>query len=281
LRQGCRQELSLEGVRVPRASRYFVDGAVYHVYGRIARGERVFADDREAARLRKILQDVRRRDGWTIFAWCVVPTHYDVALRTSSVALWRSMRLVQWRFAHEHNRRRRQLGPVWQGRYQATMVDDERYLLQLIAHLHLNPVVGRLVEDAAAYQWSGHRELLGKSGDPLVAVDAALALFRKQRSQARRAYIRILQGERQQSWVVSGCTGCRGGAGRRRRSMARPGEGGYRPWRLMACGPGDRLRRQTTSLACVGSSASSGKRWRAGARLVTLRGRARGSTSKP
>ncbi len=187
---------------MPRAPRFFVDGAFYHVYGRIARGERVFADGDEASRLVEIVREVKRRDGLTIFGWCVMPTHYHLALRTSSIALWRSMRLIQWRFARAHNLHRRQLGPLWQGRYQVRMVDEDRYLLQLIAYIHLNPVTAGLVQDPAAYSWSGHRELLGRCRQPLVDVDTTLTLFGAQRSQARRSYVRMLQAERKQEWMA-------------------------------------------------------------------------------
>jgi putative transposase len=186
---------------VARAPRYFVDGAFYHVYGRIARGEMVFSDGQEASRFVEVIREVKRRDGLTVLAWCLMGNHYHLALRTGSVPLWRTIRLIQWRFARQHNRRRRQFGPVWQGRYQVRMVGEDRYLLQLIAYIHLNPVGAGVVKDPGAYRWSGHRELLGKGQPPLVDVDATLALFGKQRAAARRAYVRMLRGERAQPWV--------------------------------------------------------------------------------
>jgi len=189
------------GAEVPRAPRYFVDGAYYHVYGRIARGERVFANGDEASRFVEIIKEVKGRDGLTVLAWCVMGNHYHVALRTAAVELWRSIRLVQWRFARQLNRRRRQFGPVWQGRYQARLVDDQRYLLQLIAYIHLNPVSAGLVDDPATYAWSGHRELVGKAGSPLIDVDTTLALFGDRRAAARRTYVRMLRGERAQAWL--------------------------------------------------------------------------------
>jgi putative transposase len=90
---------------------------------------------------------------------------------------------------------------VWQGRYQVRLVGEDRYLLQVIAYIHLNPVSAEPVKDPSAYRWSGHREVLGKSQKPLADVDATLALFGKQRAAARRAYVRMLRGEREQLWV--------------------------------------------------------------------------------
>ena len=48
---------------MPRRPRVFVSGATYHVYSRVARGERVFGDPREAAALVEILRAVRREHG--------------------------------------------------------------------------------------------------------------------------------------------------------------------------------------------------------------------------
>jgi putative transposase len=189
---------------VPRAPRVFVDGAFYHVYGRISRGEHVFSDAEEAARFAGVIADVKRRDGFRVLAWCIMANHYHLAVRTGEVPLWRSIRLIQWRYASQFNRRRRQLGPLWQGRYHARRVEDERYLMQLVAYIHLNPVAAGLVGDPASYRFSGHTELLRPSGSPIVDAEATLALFGASRSAARRAYVRMLRGERPEEWAGEG-----------------------------------------------------------------------------
>ena len=184
-----------------RGPRAFVDGGFYHVYCRVSRGERIFADPEEAARLVGVIADVKRRDGLTVLAWCVMANHYHLAVRTAAVPLWRSVRLIQWRFARQLNRRRRQLGPLWQGRYQAKLIEDQRYLYQLIAYIHLNPVAAGVVDDPVDCRWSGHGELLRKAPSPLVDADVTLALFGNDRAKARREYVRVLRGERQSEWV--------------------------------------------------------------------------------
>jgi putative transposase len=186
---------------VARGPRAFLDGGFYHVYCRVSRGERVFADPEEAARFVGVVADVKRRDGLSVLAWCVMANHYHLAVRTAAVPLWRSIRLIQWRFACQLNRRRKQLGPLWQGRYQAKLVEDSRYLYQLIAYIHLNPVAAGLVGDPADYRWSGHGELVRRASSPLVDANVTLALFGSDRAKARREYVRVLRGERESKWV--------------------------------------------------------------------------------
>jgi hypothetical protein len=56
----------------------------------------IFSERGEAARFVEVIRDVKKRDGLTVLAWCVIGHHDHLALRTSSVPLWRSIRLVQW-----------------------------------------------------------------------------------------------------------------------------------------------------------------------------------------
>jgi REP element-mobilizing transposase RayT len=161
----------------------------------------VFSEAREAAALVGVIRGVAREHGLSVLAWCVMATHYHLAVRVGRIPLWRSMRLIQGRFARSHNRRQKVLGPFWQGRYKAIVVPDARYLGQVIAYIHLNPVTAKVVSDPARYRWSGHRELLGRVAEPLVDVNEALVLFGRKRSAARRAYVRMLRGERRAEWI--------------------------------------------------------------------------------
>ena len=50
---------------MPRAPRSLVEGGLYHVYNRFARGEAVFADLDEARRFVEMILRVKARDGCT------------------------------------------------------------------------------------------------------------------------------------------------------------------------------------------------------------------------
>lgn len=103
-------------------------------------------------------------------AWCVMPTHYHLAVRSGPVPLARTMGYVQARFGQQHNRRVRSSGPLWQSRYKANLVEDERQLAQLVGYIHLNPVAAGVAAEPGAYAWSSHRELMGQA--PARLVDA-------------------------------------------------------------------------------------------------------------
>ncbi len=186
---------------MPRRVRVEVQGGLYHVYNRVGQGQRPFSDDAEAAAFVDLLGKVKRRDGLVVFAWCLLPNHFHLAVRTRLVPLSRTMRALQHRYALEFNRRRGVLGPVWQSRYKAKLVEDQRYFDQLMVYIHLNPVKAGIVEDPARYRWSGHRELIRQVKEPLVDVDDALSGFGTSLRSARAAYVRTLKGADETSWI--------------------------------------------------------------------------------
>ena len=69
---------------MPGAKRVFVEGGLYHVYDRFARGEEVFADPGEAIEFIDLLRVLKLWDGFQVFAWSLLSNHYHLAVRTSA-----------------------------------------------------------------------------------------------------------------------------------------------------------------------------------------------------
>jgi len=139
-----------------------------------------------------------------VFAWCLMSNHFHLAVRTGAVPLSRSMRSLQQTVTRDFNLRHRVYGPLWQGRYKTKLVKDQRYLNGLLAYVHLNPVTAGRAGDPAEYPWSGHREIIGLTRQPITDVDEVLMLFGKTRRSARRAYVRAIKGTVVEPWAGEG-----------------------------------------------------------------------------
>ena len=193
---------------MPRHPRLFLPGAIYHVYCRVARGEFAFDDDGESDEFVAKLRDVRDLDKWSIQAWCLMGNHYHLVVKTGQVELWRSMARLQRTVARGYNRRRGYFGRLWQNRYRARVIDTNEYFRQVLAYVHLNPVMARMVDDPADYRFSGHRELLGLSPPHVVDRRAALRGFGEGNVRARSdSYLEWVRSVAEARWATSGVSG--------------------------------------------------------------------------
>jgi hypothetical protein len=67
------------------------------------------------------------------------------------------------------NRKYERAGHLFQNRYKSSVVDTERYLLELIRYIHLNPVRSGLVSSVrtlSRYPWTGHHEIMASGKLP-------------------------------------------------------------------------------------------------------------------
>ena len=164
----------------------------------------VFTDDGEAEAFVSFLRDVKERDGLVLFAWCLMGNHYHLALRVGKTPLNRTMQSLQQRVTRGVNARQRVFGPLWQGRFKAKPILDQRYLDQLLVYIHLNPVSAGLVGDPAEHRWSGLREIVDLRKSGIIDADEVLRLFGKTRRGARAAYVRQLRGALEEPWIGEG-----------------------------------------------------------------------------
>jgi len=149
----------------------------------------IFTDDGTAGDLISEIRHIKERDAFRVFAFCVMGNHYHVGLQTQEIPLWRSMLSIQANIARRHNRKRKVLGPLWQSRYKARVVEEQTYFDQLLAYIHLNPVAAGVIDDPAQYRWSGHSELLGTRKADLIDVEKTLVSFGSTLREARSRYL--------------------------------------------------------------------------------------------
>ncbi len=77
-------------------------------------------------------------------------------LRSRMGTLAPFMKTLKQRFSVWFNATHERAGTLWAERYQSVLVENEPAVLRLVgAYIDLNPVRAHLVEDAAAYRWSG------------------------------------------------------------------------------------------------------------------------------
>jgi|SRR5579864_5366138 len=124
---------------MPRPPRLQLEGALYHVFGRGNRRQRIFLDEADYREFEDFLLDAVERSGAVLFAWCLMPNHFHLLLQTLKANLSELMGRLLTGYARYFNRRYRLVGHLFQNRYKSILCEREAYLLELVRYIHLNP----------------------------------------------------------------------------------------------------------------------------------------------
>jgi REP element-mobilizing transposase RayT len=90
------------------------------------------------------LDTCSQAQGWILHAWVLMGNHYHLCVETPDPNLVEGMKWLQSTFANRFNRFRKINGHVFQGRYNAILLDGES--VGAVCHyIHLNPVRAGLV----------------------------------------------------------------------------------------------------------------------------------------
>ena len=140
-------------------------GAMYHVMNRGDRQEAIFKDDQDRGRFLDTLTEACQKTGWLVQAYCLMPNHFHLVVETPQANLVAGMKWLLGTYTSRYNRRHRQFGHLFSGRYKALLVDGSGngYLKSVCDYVHLNPARARLVkreQPLSTYEWSSYPRYL-------------------------------------------------------------------------------------------------------------------------
>jgi putative transposase len=114
-----------------RALRIEYPNACYHVVNRGNKRGVVFHDDWHYKTFIDKLGYFAAEFRVTVFAYCCMPNHFHLYLKTPGANLSRFMQSFQTSFCVSSNKKRRTSGHIFQGRFKAHLVEDECYRSRL------------------------------------------------------------------------------------------------------------------------------------------------------
>ena len=172
-----------------RTLRLELPGAVYHVTSRGNGRRKIYRDDEDRATFLATLAWVVERFGWVCHAYCMMDNHFHLLIETPEANLGRGMRQLNGVYTQRYNRRHRNVGHLFQGRYKAILVERDSYLLELARYIVLNPVRAKMAGTPEDYLWSSYRSTLGMEPAPAgLTTSWVLGQFAKTKPVARKRY---------------------------------------------------------------------------------------------
>ena len=140
---------------MPRRARVVAGGVCYHVINRANQRTRIFhcADDYRYFVL--AMARVQERLPVEIFSACIMPNHVHLVVRPrgdDDLPHW--MQRLMTTHVRWHHQRHETTGRLWQDRYKAFPIEQDRHLVTVMRYVERNAARAGLVRKAEDWPWS-------------------------------------------------------------------------------------------------------------------------------
>jgi putative transposase len=143
---------------MPRRSRIHLAGFPLHVIQRGNNRNPCFFSDRDCAAYLDWLWRAAQKFECRIHAYVLMTNHVHLLMTPGHVgAVSELMQSLGRRYVQYVNFVHRRTGTLWEGRFLASAVHADAYLLNCMRYIELNPVRAGLVEQPADHRWSSFR----------------------------------------------------------------------------------------------------------------------------
>ena len=158
---------------MPRMPRFFAPDLPLHIIQRGNNRTPIFSSPADLAFFYEILRRSAHKHGLAVHAYVLMNNHFHVLGTPSCVhTVPKMMQSLGRIYVKYFNERYERTGTLWEGRYRAAIVEDDRYLMTCMRYIELNPVRAGMVDDPVDYRWSSFRANACGGFDPLVVSHA-------------------------------------------------------------------------------------------------------------
>lgn len=161
---------------MPRRSESLLINQIYHIYNRGVNKELIFFSERNyhffIERMKKYLTP-----NSNILAYCLMPNHFHLLVLVKTDGFQKSLYQFLMSYAMAINSEQGRVGPLFQGRYKARIIDDEGYLLDCAKYIHLNPVMADLVNSPESWKFSSYNQYINKGNEFFLTTNIIMGFF--------------------------------------------------------------------------------------------------------
>ncbi|HVW67412.1 MAG TPA: hypothetical protein VHB68_00490 [Steroidobacteraceae bacterium] len=176
-------------MRRPRIHR---PGELYYLVGRSNGAKPLFRDLQDYDCFKATLAGAARQCRATIYAFCLEPSSFHLAVRISNVSTGQLMAFLGRHYVEAFHRRNGGRGALLVPHYRALLVDGE-YLAELVRFIVWVSVRAGCADTVEDWQQSSHPAYMGSVGIPWVDCAAVLATFDPDIELARRKYAEFVR----------------------------------------------------------------------------------------
>lgn len=147
---------------MPRKPRCYIANVPCHVITRGNNRQDCFFAEGDYEFYLECLRDACTRYHVSLHAYVLMTNHVHLLMTPQTTdGISRVMQSIGRRYVQHVNFKYRRSGTLWEGRYKASLVEQETYLLVCYRYIELNPVRAKMVTNPGDYKWSSFRQNTG------------------------------------------------------------------------------------------------------------------------
>lgn len=158
-------------------------------------------EDEKNSKISKILTMNNYFDEIDLLCFILMPNHFHIILKQkekNSMELFLHSLILK--YVQYFNKKYERVGPLFQGRYKAILINKEEYLLHLSRYVHINikEILGNN-KPLSFYPWSSYPAYVKNLNISWLKKDYILAYFKKYNDFSFTSYQRFVEGYEEKS----------------------------------------------------------------------------------
>ena len=142
-----------------RIARILLKCVCYHIINRGNQKQNIFLDNIDCEKYMDILRHYKRKYRFKLYAYCLMPNHIHLIIEIKDINdLAKIMQCITQTYTAWFNKKYKKTGRLWQNRFKSMIIQKDRYLLDCLRYIELNPIRAKITSFAEQYSWCSWKE---------------------------------------------------------------------------------------------------------------------------
>ena len=151
---------------MPRIGRKNLGTNVFHAIVQGLNKEYIFETDKLKQKYETLLFNGLSKYNVKLFSHCVMSNHAHMIIYAEKTEeMSKYMQSINVSFSRYYNKIKNRVGVVFRNRFDSEPILNEKYLLNCIAYVHLNPVKANMVKKPGDYKYSSYNNFINGTAD--------------------------------------------------------------------------------------------------------------------
>lgn len=150
---------------MPRIARRKLEASFFHIMVQGINKGYIFDKEREKKKYIDILNKYKEECKIQVLSYCIMDNHAHLLIYSQRIEdMSKFMHFVNMSYSSYYNKVNNRVGYVFRNRYKSEAIYEEKYLLNCIYYIHMNPVKAGIIKEAQEYRYSSCKQYMNNIG---------------------------------------------------------------------------------------------------------------------